>query len=224
MDQVLYLAFAVAYAGLLIGGVVLTVRRGRPTASHLYLLVLLGLLYDNAVIGAGAMIGDGPLLLGLSVPRYWLHAFLTPLLVPVAWHVIVRTGARWASSTITRVVTGLVTVALVCYEVVVGAIGMHLVPQWEFGVLRYTNENAPPGPPLIVLVVAAALLVAGIVALKRDRWPWLLVGTVVMVIGSAVPIPVPSGAATNTFELILLITVLATVVHQDRRERADPRR
>ena len=69
----------------------------------------------------------------------------------------------------------------------------------------------------MVLFVAAALLVAGIYVWKRQRWVWLLIVTIVMVLGSAIPFEIPSGAATNAFELILLIGVIATIGFQDRR-------
>ncbi|WP_267901884.1 hypothetical protein [Microbacterium aerolatum] len=36
-------------------------------------------------------------------------------------------------------------------------------------------------------------------------------------------IPMPSGAITNSFELILLIGVLATIAFQDRRDRMPQR-
>lgn len=69
----------------------------------------------------------------------------------------------------------------------------------------------------MVLIVALVLIVAGALLWKRQGWPWLLVGAVVMTIGSAVPIPVDSGAATNAFELALLISILSTKAFQDRR-------
>ena len=219
MDAILFSAFAAAYLVLVAWGVSLVVRRRRLIVSDLALLVVLGLVYDNAVIGLGAAIGEGAFLEALNGARYWLHALVTPLLVLVGWHVLVRAGVRWTTVAATRVVAVLLGAALIAYEIAVGAVAAQLVPRWEYGALSYANENAPGGPPLMVLVVAAVLLVAGIGAAARLRWPWLLVGTVLMVIGSAVPLPVPSGAATNAFELILLISVLATVAHQDASER-----
>ena len=70
-----------------------------------------------------------------------------------------------------------------------------------------------------VLLVAAALLVSGIGVLIRQKWWVLLVGTVLMTIGSAVEIPIESSAATNALELILLTSIVATIGFQDRRER-----
>lgn len=51
---------------------------------------------------------------------------------------------------------------------------------------------------------------------RRSGWVWLLVGSAVMAVGSGVPIPVESGAVINAFELILLVSLLATRQHQDR--------
>lgn len=216
MDSFIFLGFAVAYLALLIWGISLVVARRRAVISDLALLVVLGLVYDNTVIGLGTMIGEGAALEGLNSARYWMHALLTPLLVLVAWHVLIRTGLRWARTAWAAAVAIGVTAALMAYEIIVGALPMQLVADSEYGALSYGNENAPGGPPLMVLVVAAALLTAGIVVWVRERWPWLTVVTVLMVAGSAVTLPVPSAAIVNAFELILLIGVVATIAHQDR--------
>ncbi len=217
MDTALFLGFATAYALLLVWGIALVARRRRRRTSDLALLVLSALVYDNAVIGLGAWIGEGTGLEALNAVRYWLHAFVTPLLVLVAWSFLARAGVRWAKTVWARVIAVVITGALIVYEVIVGAASAQLVARQEYGTLSYSNENAPGGPPLMVLVVAAALLVAGIWVWKRQGWPWLCVVTVVMVIGSAVPFDIASGAVTNAFELVLLIGVLATIAFQDRR-------
>ncbi len=216
MDSLIFLGFAVAYLALLIWGVSLLFARRRAIVSDLALLVVLGLVYDNTVIGLGATIGEGDVLEGLNAARYWLHAFLTPLLVLVAWHVLIRTGVRWVRPVWVAVVALGVTAALIIYEVIVGALPMQLAARSEFGALSYSNENAPDGPPIMVLVVALALVVAGTVAWVRARWPWLTVVTVLMVAGSAVTLPVPSAAIVNAFELILLLGIVATIAFQDR--------
>ena len=219
MDSILFLGFAAAYVALLIWGVALLARRRRPVISDLVLLIVLGLVYDNSILGFGTAIGEGAGLEAANAARYWLHALLTPLLVLVAWNVVVRSGARWAARWWVGVVAVLVTAGLMAYEIAVGAASQSLVAETEYGALSYANENAPEGAPVMVLVVAAALLAAGIVVWVRMRWPWLAIVTVIMVIGSAVPVPVPSGAITNAFELILLIGVIATVAFQDTRAR-----
>jgi hypothetical protein len=226
MDSVIFLGFAFAYLALLVWGVSLTVLRRRATVSDLALLVILGLVYDNAVIGLGATIGESAVLEALNAARFWLHAFLTPLLVLVAWHVLIGTGIRWARSAWVAVVASAVTAALMIYEAIVGAVPIQLVVDREYGALSYNNENAPAGPPIMVLVVALALLTAGTFAWVRTRWPWLTVVTAIMVAGSAVTLPLPSAAIVNAFELILLIGIVATISFQDRLTRGHqgPRR
>lgn len=98
MDTAIFLAFAGAYVALLLWGVALIVRRRRVVVSDLAILVVLGLVYDNSVIGLGTFIGEGPVLEGLNGARYWLHAFLTPLLVLVAWDVLRRARVHWAKT------------------------------------------------------------------------------------------------------------------------------
>ncbi|MGM7679158.1 hypothetical protein [Microbacterium sp. A94] len=220
MDTILFLGFAIAYLVLLIWGIALTVRRGRLIVSDLALLVFAALVYDNAVIGLGSFIGESAGLEALNAVRYWLHALVTPMLVLVAWNVLVRAGVRWAKTSWATLGAIVITAALVTYEVIVGAAPAQLVAQHEYGTLSYSNENAPGGPPLMVLFVAAALLVAGIYAWKRQGWPWLCIVTILMVIGSAIPFDFPSGAVTNAFELVLLVGVLATIAFQDRRAKA----
>lgn len=220
MDTVLFLGFSAAYLLLLAWGIALVVGRGRVIVSDAVLLIFAALVYDNAVLGLGSFIGEGAGLEAANAARYLLHAFVTPLLVLVAWDMLRRAGVRWAKTTWALIAALVVTAALIAYEVVVGAASARLVAEREYGVLSYANENAPDGPPIMVLVVAAALLLAGVHLWKSQGWPWLCLATVLMVIGSAVPIPVPSGAVTNAFELILLIGVLATVAFQDRRAHA----
>lgn len=217
MDTVLFLGFASAYALLLIWGLTLVIRRKRLIVSDLAFLVLAALVFDNAVLGLGSFIGEGDFLELINGARYWLHAFVTPLLVLVAWNFLTRAGVRWAKRIWAVVAVFVLTISLIVYEVIAGAASAQLVADREYGILSYSNENAPGGPPLMVLFVAAALLVAGIYVWKRQRWVWLLIVTIVMVLGSAIPFEIPSSAATNAFELILLIGVIATIGFQDRR-------
>ena len=96
--------------------------------------------------------------------------------------------------------------------------GLRIVPERVYGVLSYTSAAPSDGPPVMVLVVALVLLLVGALLWRRKGWPWLFAGALVMTIGSAVQLPVPSGAVTNAFELLLLASVTATMVRQDRAE------
>ncbi|WP_413452598.1 hypothetical protein AA0Y32_09950 [Georgenia phoenicis] len=219
MDTVLFLAYTGIYLVLLAWGLTLAARRRRWwTPANVPLLVVVGLVYDNAVLGTGRFIGEGALLEALNLPRYWTHALVTPLLVVFAWHALVRAGVGWARTRAAAVVAGAVTAGLVVLELT-HVVGLDFEARREYGVLSYAPVEEAGGPPVMVLVVSLALLVAGVLVWRRQGWPWLLVGTAVMTVGSAVPVPVDSGAVTNLFEVVLLTSVLATVAFQDRAER-----
>lgn len=108
--------------------------------------------------------------------------------------------------------------ALVVLEWFTEIRGLELVAREEYGTLSYTGAEPATGPPVMVLVVALVLIVAGALVWKKQGWPWLFAGAVLMTIGSAVEIPVDSGAATNAFELLLLTSIVATKAFQDRQE------
>lgn len=103
MDSIIFLAFAVTYAGLLVWGIMLAARTGRwLTPANIPLLVIAALVYDNLIIGIGRWIGEGALLEGLNLARFWIHAAITPLLVAWALHAIRRAGFGWARPAGTR--------------------------------------------------------------------------------------------------------------------------
>ncbi|QDY45558.1 hypothetical protein FK545_09340 [Planococcus glaciei] len=89
----------------------------------------------------------------------------------------------------------------------------------QYGVLRYVSAEPSSGPPIMVLLVSVVLIAAGILLWKKVGWKWMLIGAGVMTIGSAVPIPVDSSAATNAFELFLLTTLVWTKVHLESKEQ-----
>lgn len=217
MDTVLFLGFAAAYLALLLWGLWLASRHGWWTAANLPLLVVAALVYDNSVIGVGRFVGEGPLLESLNLARFWVHALVTPLLVGWALHALRRAGFAWAQARWYAVVSVLSVVALTVLEWVLELRGLEIVPRLEYGALSYSNAEPASGPPVMVLVVTAVLIVAGALLWKRQGWPWVLVGAVLMTIGSAVELPIDSGAATNAFELVLLISILATKAFQDRQ-------
>jgi hypothetical protein len=226
MDAALFAVLAAAYVALVTWGLRLAAGHGWASPANLPLLVVLGLVYDNTVIATGGLIGEGALLEGLSLGRFWIHAFLTPTLVVWAWHVLSRAGVHWARTRAAAVVALVIATVLVVLEIVTVLAGLQLEAQEQYGVLSYTEAEAESGggAPLMPLVVAGALIVAGVGVWRRLRWPWLLLGALAMSVGSAVDVPVPSAAVTNVFELALLTSVVATTARQDRRQRRDATR
>lgn len=218
MDFWIYLVLGIAYCFLL---GMLSVRLSRTSWLRIPLflwIVTLCLAYDNLAIAFGEAIGEGDTLEFLSVLRYWTHALFTPTLALVGWDIIRRSGVRWAGTTAATVTAWTFTIALIIYQIVTSTLKetAELIPEREFGVLRYV-PTAEPGGLIMVILVSAVLLLAGIILLVKKRWFWLALGTVLLFVGRAIPLPFESSAITNIYELILISTIYATVCYQDRQ-------
>lgn len=203
MDSIIYLAFAVIYAGLLVWGLRLWASDSKKGMRYLLLLVTAALVWDNSVIGLGRWIGAGDLLEGMSLLRFWLHALMTPLLTLVSFDLIRRSGTEWARHAAVRWAAYIFTAALILYELVTETLPLEIKPLMEYGALRYVPVESS-GPPLMVMLILIPLLTAGIVLWRRRVTKLLFWGTVLMILGSAIPLPVESSAVTNLFELLLI--------------------
>ncbi|WP_245629810.1 hypothetical protein [Domibacillus robiginosus] len=183
-------------------------------SAAILLPVIAGLIYDNGIIATGRFIGEGSFLEGLNAARFWLHAFFTPLLVLYAWMALKQADVSWAKTAWFQWAAILLTVALVLFELFTEVFGLSLEPRWEYRTLSYTSAELSGGPPLMVLVVSLVLLVASIVVWRKQGWIWFFVGSLVMIVGSAVKMPIESGAVTNMFELMLIVSLLVTAWFQ----------
>jgi hypothetical protein len=218
MDTFLYFFFVAAYIVLLGWGLL---RQRRWNMMSVVFLVVLGLIYDNGIIALGKFIGEGALLEALSVPRFWSHTLLTPLLVLFSLGALKQGEVGWARKKAVLAGAFLYTTILIVIEIILETSKLSLEIANEYGVLRYVSAGPASGPPVMVLLVTAVLIFSGAVLWKKAGWKWMLIGSAVMVIGSAAPIPVESSAATNAFELFLLITLVWTKVHLESRDRFD---
>lgn len=208
MDTILYFGYALAYLLLAIWGLSFILKREGGFSLAIFLLtVTVALVWDNAVIASGKFIGEGPLLESLNASRFWSHAFFTPTLVLFGCWVIeqIQSYPSYRKDTRTRYIAGAVTLGLILFEVYET---MHktFIPISEYGVLRYGSQEAS-GPPIMVIVVILILLVISIMVFVKQRWGWMLAGVLLMLLGSAITIPVESSAVTNAFELIFILSL-----------------
>ncbi len=224
VDSIIFMGFTLAYAGLFAWVVVLAQKNGWSTTANLILFVIFGLIYDNAILGIGRFIGEGELLEGLSYGRFYLHALFTPLLVVFSWNTVFRAGYEWAAKRWVKIGIWIAYFALVIVEVATEIAGLKLEASTKFGALSYSNASEGGGPPIMIMFVTVFLLAASILVWIRQKWPWFFVGTLLMGIGGAVDIPVGSDAIVNAFELILLISLVATKQAQDKWAREQKRK
>ncbi|WP_077622883.1 hypothetical protein [Sediminibacillus massiliensis] len=217
MDTIFYIVYTSIYLILLFIGIGLANKHGWADPANVLLAVLVGLIYDNSILAVGRYVGEGELLESLNLARYLLHAFLTPLLVIFAWSTLKKADCKWAEWTITKVAFFLLTFALIGIELVGEVADISLEANWDYGVLSYQNTAASDGPPIMILGVTTVLLLTSFIIWRKQGWSFFLIGTLLMITGSTVTIPFPTNALTNLFELILLVSLLATKAFQDNK-------
>ena len=217
MDIWIYLFFAFAYLVLFIFMIRNMRRYGINSLSNVLVLVIIPLIYDNAILGVGSWIGEGQTLEVLNTARYWMHAIFTPLLIVFSLDVLRRARFNWANTSAALWITVIYALAAVVVELITVVLNLSLKAETKYGVLSYSTTNSPSGPPIMILMVTLALLVASILLWKRTGWFWMFVGVALMLVGSMVDIPIESGAITNAFELILLTSLVMTKNHQDKK-------
>ncbi|KZE37411.1 phospholipid phosphatase [Bhargavaea cecembensis] len=214
MDPYIFGAFALAYLGLLIWAVK---KQRYLTLMSALLLVMLALVYDNGILAIGGLIGESTLLEGLNAARFWLHAIVTPTLILFSLGAMRQAGIGWAQKSWAAVLFWAAAIAAVVVEYTTVLSGLKLEKSESYGVLSYSSAAEASGPPAMILIVLAALLVAGIfLAWKAGSW-WMLAGTIIMTLGSMFNPDIPSDAATNLFELILIASLAVTKVKLETR-------
>ena len=95
MISLVYLGYGILQVVLLIMAI-----RELIIYKRLYLLflvlALVGLTYDNLAVGIGRFVGEGALLESINLPRYVIHAMITPLLIMVGLQFARNAGVSWA--------------------------------------------------------------------------------------------------------------------------------
>lgn len=210
VDTALYFSFTALYIALLGWGLFLYRNRIHQSFAYFLLVVTLGLIYDNGLLATGIFIGEGSTLETLNLWRFLGHAFFTPTLVLFALGIGRHSELQWAKKSVTLYSFLLITIALILYELT-EITHQTLQPVVEYGVLRYTLVGGSSGPPIMVLIVTFILLLVSISLFRHTKWSVMMLGVILMILGSAIPLPIESGAITNTFELIFMTALLMTM-------------
>lgn len=145
------------------------------------LIVMLGIIYDNLIIGFGAFIGEGELLKGLNAPRFVIHALFTPCLMIFAIGVARRVGVGWAQTKIAHILICILTTAMVALGVYHEIVQLALASKAEYGTLRYVN-SAAQGPPIPAIATIIVVMIMAIFIWVKTKKPWYFLGTLLMFI------------------------------------------
>jgi len=208
IDTILYFLLSICYLTLLLLSIKLIQKRTVSFYMIFLPLVIVGLIYDNIIISMGSFIGEGNVLLFFSVFRFWYHALFTPTLLLFAYGVAKQSKLQWANKFIFKITFLMGTIALISYEII-ETINKNPAIIREYGIVRYTLVGVS-GPPLMVIIVAFILLIVGVSLYRNTRWTIMMIGVAIMIVGSAIPINLPSTAIINLFELFFIFSLFLT--------------
>ena len=176
MLTILFLVLTAVFVGLIWQ----TVTMKQSSYMVLLWLVLIGLFYDNLIIGIGQFVGEGSLLETLSVGRFWIHALLTPTMIIFGFGVLRRAGIPWAQGRTAHTLICVVATLLILLGAYSDILRLDLYSTPSANILRYRNEGGLPGPPLPAIVSIIFLIGYGVSLWRNRAWPWLAVGAMLM--------------------------------------------
>jgi hypothetical protein len=220
MLTVAYIGFALAQFALAVWAIVLFSRR-RSLGAFVVALPIALLVWDNAVVAAGAWLGAGPLLIALSCPRFVGHALLTPIWILTGFEYARRVDVAWLRNRASVVVEWTLYVAMAGLGFVRSVVLLRFEPVVQGDLFYYTNGGGFPGPPIPALVMVVVVIVSGALIWRRTGWPWMLGGGIAMFAAAAIPLSVSGFLASNAGEVALSAALVATERFLQMRESAD---
>lgn len=185
------------------------VSRQRAVGVLILQVVLFGLVYDSLVIAVGRLVGEGDLLLRLNLGRYVFFAVFTPLLMISGTELSAKAGVIWAKKWYFKVIIWIATMSLMAFGgVIEWQFKDALVAEEVWGALRYVHAlDFLPFAPILTDIV---LIFLGGLIWRQMKWPWVFVGAVVMLIGSAMPISIVGPWISSGAQGVLMGCLVAT--------------
>jgi hypothetical protein len=174
-------------------------------------VILLGIGYDNLLLATGALIGEGELLQSLSQVRFLVHHLFVPFLIVVGVELAHCTKADWADNLLTRSLAWIISLSLGIFDIFNRYVGAELEPIYFAGVLRYTASPIK-GLPIIAIAVTLFVLLIGIGIWIRSegKWFWLFFGTLVALVGNALPLSMVGTLPGSLSEFVMTLTLILT--------------
>jgi hypothetical protein len=191
-------------------------RRGRAVKVGdvgLLVPVLLGLVYDNAMLAFGSTLGESALTEALSVPRFVMHALFTPLLIVFAALAADRLDVPGYRSRERLTLWGAVAFVTIWIGLIGDLVNLSLEPRYLEGQFGYAHPSA--GPPIAEILTVVSLLIIGGSMQRFARWPWVFLGAAQMFVIAA--FFVENGLLANIGEMLLLSSMLVTGAEAVRR-------
>ena len=220
MYTIIYAACAALQAILAIVAIRLFLRH--KTLSALALIVpIAAVVWDNAIIALGATIGDGPLLVALSWPRFIGHALFTPLWIIAGIGFAQRAGAKWLCTPLVNIGQWALYAICVVFGLLRSVIFLEMSPATEGGLFYFRNTGAFPGPPFGSIIMLFVVLLCAVIVWRLTKKPWMFLGSFFMLVVSVVPTEIIGFALSNSGEVVMALSLVVTEFFLQKQERLE---
>ncbi len=232
----MYTALFFVYGLLQFGLFVWLVRLWRETREPIALVLMLPqffLIWDNWRVAAGPFLGFGDLLYWLSWPSFWIHWFAGCWLIIAAGAFLRLAGFEFAQSKWVMGAFCAVAFALMLHDLP-NFWTQDIYPVCEYDLIRYggsvteatrcSPDQALSGVrefPLAPVVTCFVLIGTGLLLWIRRGFPWLFLGSFLMLI-SATP-PFAKYKLDNLGEFLIKGGAFWTLWHFTRARLRQPR-
>jgi hypothetical protein len=189
------------------------------------------LFYDNFVVGVGRFVGVSDLLYAISWPRFWVHWVAGVWVVIAAGSILRLAGISWMRPWGAMLPFCLLTVVLVLIELP-NFWSIQLYPACADGLVRYTTRIAAGDScvdatfvvrqrdtPLAIIIANFVVIGAGVVLAVARRFPWVLIGSVGMLLTAGVP-ALRALRLDNFGEVLILGSLIWAIAHFTRARAA----
>jgi hypothetical protein len=214
-----YVGFALAQLALAVWAFALFSKR-RSLGAFVVALPIALLVWDNAVVALGSVLGDSPLLLALSWPRFVGHALFTPIWILTGVEYARRAGAKRLRGRGGRIAGWVLYGAMAALGFVRSVVLLRFEPVVQGDLFYYTNGGGFPGPPIPALVMVVVVIATGFLVLRSTGWRWMMIGGIVMFVAAAIPTAIVGFFVSNAGEVALSLALVTTERFLQRRASA----
>lgn len=175
------------------------------------MLPMAAVVWDNSIIALGSFIGEGPLLTALTYPRFWGHAFITPIWIPATIGLAIWAGGIKRNAKLFQISAWALYGSMVLIGILNEIIFFEGELVTEGDVLYITNVGrliTPPPPSLVMMVVS---VFAGTLVFYRRKWPWLLVAPLGVLVARMLPSDGAAFVFVNSAEVIMSALLFLTL-------------
>lgn len=206
----LYTAYTLSHTFLLIWAHYLYAE-SHQAGLIILIAIITAIAYDNLIVSIGHWIGKGKTLLALSQPRFLGHVILTPLSIIAAYSLCFQSGLGWANQPISIFLIALVTISLIAAEILTYYEKFEPIIATFQGTVRYTNSayKILPIPSIITTVIVGIL---GLVIWRQLNSPWLLISSIIMFFGGAIPQCLAGPLICSGVEVVLILGFCMTTM------------